>query len=363
MVLFGWVAPLAESFAAVNALLLRAILEIANFSGTLSWSYVETLRFTPVHAVPFYLALLWFFHASARRRSRVFFVLLVCSLMMVLVVPEARVDVLPADRLRVSFIDVGQGDAALIEFPGGRSMLIDAGMWSEEFDAGRQIVVPFLKRRGITTLDWFVASHPHADHIGGAASVFESLNVHAVLESGHAVQDPVYLRYRQAMETEQSSVLNASQFDTALVMNGAKVYVLYPQVDKPAGDSSMLYTNLNNISVVVRLVFGETSFLFVGDLEREGEAELVRLFGKFLGSDVLKVGHHGSNTSSTPDLLECVQPRYAVISVGRNNKFRHPSEEVIERLQTLGAEVLRTDEEGAIVFETDGKTLERIMWR
>lgn len=363
MVLVGWAAPLAESFGAVNAVLLRTILGIADFSGSLSWSFVETLRFKPVHAVPLYFALLWLFHFRARKLSRVFFVLLFCSLIAVLVMPEARLDVLLADRLRVSFIDVGQGDAALIEFPGGRSMLIDAGAWSEEYDAGEQIVVPFLKRRGIATLDWFVASHPHADHIGGAASVFESLDVRSVLEGGPAVQDPVYVRYRQAIEAERSAVLNVRHADTALAVNGAKVYVLYPQVNKPTGDSSAPYANLNNMSVVMKLVFGETSFLFVGDLEREGEAELIRKFEPFLASDVLKVGHHGSNTSSTPDLLERIRPRYAIISVGRNNKFRHPSEEVIDRLQTIGAEVLRTDEEGAIVFESDGKTLERVVWR
>ncbi len=361
--LVGWIPPLAEPIAVVNTWLLRAVLEMTRYSGSLSWAFVETLRFKPVHAVPYYLALLWLFHLPKRKPARLLLVLLLCSLNVFLVVPEARLDVLAPDRLRVSFIDVGQGDAALVEFPGGRTMLIDAGMGSEEYDAGEHIVIPFLKRRGISTLDWFVATHPHADHIGGAARVFEAFDVYTVIESGQGTDDPVYLRYRQARDAERAAVLKARPYDTTLAVNGARVYLLYPHSNVVREDSSDPYTNLNNTSVVLKLVFGDVSFLFVGDLEREGEAELSRMFGSFLAADVLKVGHHGSNTSSTEEMIALVRPHYAVISVGRNNTFHHPSEDVIERLQAFGADVVRTDEEGAIVFETDGRTLERIVWR
>lgn len=361
--LLGWITPLAEAVGAVNVLVLRAILETAKYSGGLSWAFVETFRFKPVHAVPFYLVLLWLFHLSVRRVSRVLLIVLLCCLNIFLILPEGRLDALPAERLRVSFIDVGQGDAALVEFPGGRTMLIDAGAWSEEYDAGEQIVTPFLKRRGITRLDWFVASHPHADHIGGAPHVFRSFEVNEVVESGQPAADPAYARYVRAIEQEHASLRIARSFDSVLTVAGVRVYVCYPTAEVVGPDSSNPYRNINNTSVVLKLVYGESAFLFMGDLEREGEAQLCRMFGDFLRADVLKVGHHGSSTSSTEEMLEFVRPHYAVISVGRNNTFNHPSEDVIDRLRAFGADVLRTDEEGAVIFETDGRTLERVAWR
>ncbi len=362
--LFGfWAYSVAEVFAAVNYLLLWLILEMAKYSGNVSWAYIETLNFKPVHSIPFYLVTLLLFHLRMRKVARVLGVLLLGSLNLFLVVPPGRLDLLPPDRLRVSFIDVGQGDAALVEFPGGRTMLIDAGMRSEEYDAGEHIVVPFLKRRGIRVLDWVVASHPHADHIGGMLHVFEKLEVKEVIESGQPARDSVFIRYRYAIEQEGAVVRHARAFDSALTINGVRLYFLYPTHNAVTQDTFFTSLNLNNTSVVVKLSYGETSWLFTGDLEQEGEADVVSLFGPFLKADVLKVGHHGSKTSSTDQFLQHVRPKYAVISAGRNNKFNHPSESVVQRLQEIDAEVLRTDEEGAIVFESDGKEIERVMWR
>lgn len=362
--LFGfWAYSVAEAFAAVNYILLWLILEMAKYSGNVSWAYIETLNFKPVHALPFYLATVLVFHWHIRKVVRVAGILLLASLNLFLIVPPGRLDLLPPDRLRVSFIDVGQGDAALVEFPGGRTMLIDAGMRSEEYDAGEHIVVPFLKRRGIKVLDWMVASHPHADHIGGMLHVFEKVDVKEVIESGQPARDSIFIGYRYAVEREQAAVRHARAFDSALTINGVRLYFLYPTHNVVTPDTFYTSLNLNNTSVVMKLRYGETSWLFTGDLEQEGEAELVSLFGPFLKSDVLKVGHHGSRTSSTDQFIRHVRPSYAVISVGRNNKFNHPSESVVQRLQDVDAEVLRTDEEGAIVFESDGKDIERVVWR
>ena len=359
----SWAMTIAATFAAVNAWLLWLVLEAARISGNLSWAYVETMQFKPSFAVPVYLGMLLLYHFSLKQFSRVVLILLLGSLNLALVLPEHPLEKPSADRLRVSFIDVGQGDAALIEFPGGETMLIDAGMGSNEYDAGEQIVVPFLKRRGIARLDWFVASHPHADHIGGTPSVFRAFEVRELIESGQESPDPSALRYRAAVEREQCRVRTVRAFDSAMNIAGAAVYVLYPSAYRMSTDSLDRLSNLNNTSVVLKLLYGRVAFLFMGDVEREGEEELCRLFGEFLESDVLKAGHHGSTTSSTPGLLDLVKPKVAVISVGRNNSFHHPSEEIIDRLRSRGAEVLRTDEEGAIIFETDGASLERLVWR
>jgi competence protein ComEC len=362
--LFGaWAMPLAAAVAAAIKILLSLILETAHSTGNLPWASVETLRFKPLHALPFYLAMLWVFHLPVKKLSRVLLVLLLCSFVMLAFVPEEPLGTPPKNAVRVSFIDVGQGDAALVQFPGGRTMLIDAGMWSEDYDAGAYIVVPFLKRRGIETIDWFVASHPHADHIGGSPAVFDAFDVREVIESGQTASDPVYERYVKAVLDEHAAVRRVKACDRALAVDGARVYFLYPTSETVRTDSSAFPMNLNNSSVVLKLTYGETSFLFVGDLEREGEAELSGMFGFFLRADVLKVGHHGSNTSTTQEFLDRVRPRYAVISVGRNNRFNHPSDEVLERLNAMGADVLRTDEEGAVIFETDGANVRRIEWR
>lgn len=359
----SWAMTIAATFAAVNAWLLWFVLESARISGNLSWAYVETMQFKPSYAVPVYLAMLLLFQFSMKKFSRIVLILLLGVLNLFLVLPEHRLEKPVSDRVRVSFIDVGQGDATLIEFPGGETMLIDAGMGSDEYDAGEQIVVPFLKRRGITRLDWFVASHPHADHIGGAPSVFRAFEVRELIESGQQTPDPSAVRYRAAVEREQCRVRAVRAYDSAMSIAGAMVYVLYPSAYRMSIDSLDRLSNLNNTSVVLKLVYGRVAFLFMGDVEREGEEELCTLFGEFLQSDVLKTGHHGSTTSSTSALLDLVKPKVAVISVGRNNSFNHPSEEIIERLRSHGAEVLRTDEEGAIIFETDGATLERVAWR
>lgn len=362
--LFGSVADtVAHAFGEINAVILRAILEIAAYSGSLPWAYVETFRFRPLHAFPFYLALLWMFHLSMKKYSRVFFLLLLCSLAVLPVAPIHPLDSLPKDRLRVSFIDVGQGDAALVEFPGGSTMLIDAGMWSEDYDAGEHIVVPFLKRRNIDTIDWFVASHPHSDHIGGSRAMFEAFSVRCVIESGQPAFDPAYSRYVKAVQDEGAAVRKARARDSVLTVGGARIYFLYPTTEALTADSSDRYKNINNTSVVLKVLYGAVSFLFVGDLEREGEAALCRMFGEFLRSDVLKVGHHGSNTSTTQEFLDLARPRYAVVSVGRNNTFNHPATEVLDRMKAMGVDVLRTDEEGAVIFESDGTTLHRLEWR
>ena len=362
--LFGWLSFLvADSFAAVNQFLLKLSLGAAKFSGGLSWAYVETLQFKPIHSIPFYAALGILFHLQLKNVARKFIVGFLASLNLLLFTPTSSLDKSAEGKLRVSFIDVGQGDAALVEFPDGKTMLVDAGPKMDDYDAGERIVTPFLKRRGISTIDYLVASHPHGDHIGGFPYIFKKLEVKSVIESGQPARDPIYIEYVKAVQSERCKVDTARAQDSPLRIGGAKLYMLYPTPRFLDPDTSHAHHNLNNTSVVFKLCYGETSILFSGDAERDAEGEMVKMYGDFLRATILKTGHHGSITSSTQQFLDAVKPRHAIISVGLINKFNHPSEEVLERLRGMNIETLRTDEDGAIIFESDGKSFQRIEWR
>ncbi len=362
--LLGWVGFfVADAFAAVNGLLLSFSLAAAKISGGLSWAYVETLQFRPVHAIPYFAALGVLFHLHLGSIARKMVIALLVSLNILLFVSTSPSEKSREGMLRVSFIDVGQGDAALVEFPDGKTMLIDAGPRAGDYDSGERIVVPFLRRRGIEKIDYVVASHPHADHIGGFASVFKSFDVNTVLESGQPARDPIYREYADALQKENCRVDTARKGLSAIQMGEAKLYILYPTPAHIDADTSHLHANLNNTSVVLKLCYGWTSILFTGDAERDAEEEIVLSYGDFLQSTLLKTGHHGSITSSTQEFLDAVKPKHAIISVGLHNKFNHPSEDVLGRLRAMNVEPLRTDEEGAIIFESDGETMNRILWR
>ncbi len=264
-------------------------------------------------------------------------------------------------RLRVTYLDVGQGDAALIEFPTGEHILIDAGPKTFSYDAGEKVIVPFLKRHSISQLNAIVITHPHDDHVGGAPSVMKSMSVARMIDTGQREQSDIFREYN---EYEKVTPYQQARAGIELLhIPNARLYVLEPVPSFLDKDSSDGYPDLNNTSVVFKLQYGNTSFLFVGDAEVPVERHLDAVYGGFLRSDVLKAGHHGSSTSSSEEFLANVHPKEVVVSVGKFNKFHHPSRKVIERFQQMGAEVHRTDAEGAIIFESDGFTVRHVVWK
>ncbi len=348
---------LAEGYAAVNGVLLTLTLRLIRAAGNVSFAYVDTTTFAPIDSLPFYAGLFVLFNHKGRKF--VFgLIALLLSLNIAVFAPRGQASVMARGVMRVSFIDVGQGDAILIEFPGGRCALTDAGPRSGYFDAGEKIVTPFLKRRGISTIDLFVISHGHNDHAGGAASVLRNFEVKRVASIGDLPSALRALRDAPAGSVRWCDSVHAgmSLLDSA----NARLYVLYP-FDVRGGSDTI--TASDNRCIAFKVQYGGISFLFTGDAEGAAEAEMVAMYGPFLRSSLLKAGHHGSSTSSTPLFLDAVRPATAVISVGRNNKFRHPSPPVVDRLQVLCGTLARTDEEGALIFETDGTGLWRWDWR
>jgi competence protein ComEC len=266
-----------------------------------------------------------------------------------------------ANDLIVTFIDVGQGDSILIESPSGKKALIDGGGRQEnvssssikkEDPVGKSIIVPFLRKKGINELDLVILTHPHDDHVAGLPYVLEKIKVDMVLDIGQPHTSRGCYRFLKLIERKKIPYKLARAGQVIDLGAGIKGYILHPSEPLISGTVS----DLNNNSVVIKLEYGKTSFLFMGDAAFEGEDRILSK-GYSLISDVLKVGHHGSMTSTSVKLLESVMPKYAVISVGAKNKFGHPSPETLRRLENYGAKVLRTDLGGAVIFRSDGRNL------
>ncbi|MFH1567840.1 MAG: DNA internalization-related competence protein ComEC/Rec2, partial [Gemmatimonadota bacterium] len=264
--------------------------------------------------------------------------------------------VLRRGQLEVVFLDVGQGDAAFLRFPNGRTMLIDGGNRSFEHDYGARVVVPFLRRQGVRRLDAVVATHPHNDHIGGLVAVLEEIPVGHLLDSGQALDTWTARRLRELVETRGIAYHRVAAGDSLSGLGGVGALVLHPTAPfvTAAGESPR---GLNNGSVVVRFTLGEESLLFAGDAEGEADPALTA-WGERLRSRVLKVAHHGSSTSSEPAFLAAVEPQVAVVSVAAQNQFGHPSQAVMARYRDRGARLLRTDEVGAVTLRTRGRGLD-----
>jgi len=253
-------------------------------------------------------------------------------------------------QLIVTFLDVGQGDAAVIESPGGRVVLIDTGGISSAGaqDEGRLVVEPFLRREGVNHIDAMLLTHPHADHIGGADTLINDFSTDLVMDNGEPTEPPLEEKLLSDARSHHDAYRPALRGEQIDFGDGVRAELLAPTAVEVANDVP------NNSSIVVRLTYGHNVFLFTGDAEAPEEADmLASRLG--LKCDVLKVGHHGSNTSSTMAFLAAAQPSTAVVSVGAHNRYGHPGAAVIARLKKIGAHVYRTDQNGAITCESDGE--------
>ncbi len=264
---------------------------------------------------------------------------------------------------KVFVLDVGQGDAIYVELPDGKNILIDAGMKFGSQDVGERVIVPFLERRGIKELNYFVITHLHSDHVGGATSVIRSVKVDNFIYPDQLSRSEVWTKTLMSVRAMKVCSRFASAgmiLDSGLTY---RVYVLHPN-PKYAGVGGLAYkTKLNDGSIVLKVCIGKESVLLAGDIEKRVEHDLVGVYGTFLSSNVYKAGHHGSSTSSSPELLERVDPEYAVISVGAGNKFGHPSPDVLNEMARRDIKIWRTDSLGAAYFRIYPDTLELVDWR
>jgi competence protein ComEC len=259
----------------------------------------------------------------------------------------------PRGLLRVSFIDVGQGDATLIDFPTGQLALVDTGQGGRH-PASRELRGLLAARRR-SRIDLLVITHGHPDHYGGLPQLVREIEIGELWLNGQLLteeEDGAMARLVSSAMAQGTRVRFAPELcDRNARFGGADLEVLWPC---PRYDAAL---GLNDNSIAIRLGFGRRSFLLTGDLERESERLLVAA-GQIQAADVLKVAHHGSRTSTSPPFLAAVRPSLAVISSGAGNRYGHPSPDVVERLREAGARVLRTDIHGGVIITTDGERLE-----
>ena len=242
--------------------------------------------------------------------------------------------------LSVHFIDVGQGDAIFIQAP-EKNILIDGG----ERDSN---VVSYLQNLGIDSLDLVLGTHPHNDHIGGLINVLENIPVKEVIDPGVIHTTKTFEDYLTLIDTQEIKFTTGRAGLTRELGGGAMLQILHP-----AAPSSSL---LNDASLVTKITLGEISFLFTADAEENSEAQMMLHSNHHLKSTILKVGHHGSSSSTSPLFLELVNPECAIIMVGAKNKYEHPHEETLQTLAAAGVNIYRTDLHGTITITTDGQT-------
>ncbi|MDI6602088.1 MAG: ComEC/Rec2 family competence protein [Thermoanaerobacteraceae bacterium] len=246
-------------------------------------------------------------------------------------------------KLNIHFLDVGQADSIFITMPDGKSMLIDAG--NNEDGKG---IVKYLEGLGIARIDVLIGTHPHEDHIGGMDDVIKGFDIGKFYMPKASSNTKTFEDVLDAANAKGLKIVSTRAGTNIVLSDEVAIEVLAP--------NSQSYEDLNNYSIVLRLTYGDKRFLFMGDAEKLSEIEMLKR-GYDLNSDLIKIGHHGSSSSTSEEFLAAVSPEYAVISVGEGNDYGHPHKETMDLLKKYGITVYRTDECGTVVASSDGENI------
>ncbi len=349
LVFLPWGAPLAL----VNELFINLIIFISRFFSSLPFAYRYLAQPRPYQMLYYYFFLIliactlyvWV-NLDIYQKRRIFW-MMTASLAIFLFIEL----LFSYPMLSVHFLNVGQGDSILIQTPYQQNILIDGGGTPfSDFDLGKKVILPYLRRLGVNGIDLMVLSHPDLDHIEGLLPVLREMKVNMVIDSGINAPHIQYLEYLSLIkDNPEIAYYQAQPGDIIRLTPDLEIIILNSLNSLKYSQES----NFNNHSIVLKLLYKNTSFLFTGDIEERVELELLSR-GDLLRSDILKVAHHGSITSSSMAFLEKVRPEVAVISVGVNN-FDHPHQDVMDRLASICQKVLRTDVQGTILVKSDGQ--------
>jgi competence protein ComEC len=346
----GW-PFLAGTFASLASAAAGLLLDSAVLVDAWPWT---TWRVPPVSmrwTVAYFASLCVSLAAVGHRRlRRAAMVSAIASGLVIVTAPTVELAA-PSTRLRVTMIDVGQGDAVLAQFPTGRSLLVDAGGSSGGFDIGGRVVTPALWALGVRRLNWLAISHPDLDHIGGALAVLRDFEPGEIWEGVPVPPNPEWSALRQAARDAGVSWRSLRVGDEIAVGD------VVIQVQHPPRPEWERQRTRNDDSLVLRLTMGSVELLLTGDVGAEYEASSSPNPDR-RGLRVLKVAHHGSRTSSSPTFLDALRPDIALVSVGRANLFGHPASDVMARLEQRQTTIFRTDQDGAVILDTDGTRIE-----
>lgn len=261
-------------------------------------------------------------------------------------------------NLKIHFIDVGQGDSSLIITPQNKTILIDGGgSTSSDFNVGKNTLLPYILDRGFSKIDIVIISHFDNDHVGGIITLLEELKVEKVYISKQIEQSKNYEEFLKIASQKQIKIYEVMAGNRINIEKDLYLDILWPT------DKQIATNILNNNAIVCNLHYKSFSMLFTGDIEEIAEREILNLYTQnenLLRADILKIGHHGSKTSSISDFLNIINPKVAVIGVGKNNNFGHPSKVVIERLKSLNCSIYRTDLNGEISIKVNNNSRIRI---
>ena len=348
---------LAGVYASCNEFLTYLLFLIVRFFGNPNYSFISIKQFTLYDSIIFYLSLGVLVSSWKKFQSikaKVVFTFLFACLTFTAIQFDDK-ELLSPNKLTIVGIDVGQGDAFLIKFPNGKTALVDAGDATLRFDNGKRVILPLLEKLGVDKIDYAFISHIDSDHYMGILSLIKEKKIAELYKPELNATKQNDLNFEVILKRNRIPVRHYKH--ESLAIGNAKLYFLHN--DLKVGDSE----SSNDNSGVIRLVYGKNSILFTGDAGVKVEEKYIAKYGKFLKSNILKVGHHGSKTSSSGNFLQTVSPKYALISAGIMNKFHHPSNDVLDRLRKLHTKFLRTDELGASIISSNGSDLEIVDWR
>jgi competence protein ComEC len=348
----------AAIFAASDSTLCWFTALAVNFFGSRGYSFLLVNQFSFYDAFIYYagLMLIIYIVKNFKKKSIKAVAILFTVITMFLFMVLDNYSIAVKNQLTVLAVDVGQGDATLIQFPDGKTGLIDAGNAFKNFSNGDKVILPLMNRMDIGYIDYAFITHLDADHYYGIFKLIEKGKIKTVYKPLPDSSNKADLDFEKYLKRNNCKVNYFS--DKLLPIGGCRLYFLnHPSL------SERVKAGTNSKSMILKMIYGNSSFLFTGDADKEIEDKLVTAAGNFLKTDMLKAGHHGSKNSSADRFIEAVKPEFVIISAGIENRFHHPSPEVVEKFNKINANVKRTDKNGAVLLNSDGYKITIIDWK
>jgi len=344
-VILGFFIPTVNLFyGQVNQLLIWLLIKLTQFSASIPFGSINVPEINLLHVLVFYLFIFAIFNLEKHKVKMAFL-----TGFLLLLNFQIWSTIFYEPKLEVIFFDVGQGDAAFVKFPNGDNMLVDAADRTFSRNYAESVLLPYFIRHNIKHIDVLALSHPHSDHIGGAPFLLKNISIGEIWEPDIEGKSKTYKQIHYLADSLQVPIKNIYAGDWFDIGN-CDLFVLHPSrkyiETKPE--------NYNHYSTTIKLTYKDFDILFSGDIEKEDEAYIL-YYADFIDCEILKVPHHGSSTSSSEIFLQNVSPEIAFVSVGRRNKFRHPSEEVMQRYLKNGIMAHRSDEMHSLRILSDGK--------